>query len=100
MRPRVELEGSILRRNVRAFTAFGAPVAAVVKNDGYGWGAARIVREIDEVVESYVVTDETEFWALRMHTRRPIRLLAPGARVAGSRSPCPFPPVAGTIDAE
>jgi alanine racemase len=37
---------------------------------------ARVAREIDDVVESYVVADEAEFWALRMRTRRPIRLLA------------------------
>ncbi len=76
MRPRVVLDGSILRANVRAFSALGTPVAAVVKNDGYGWGAARIVREIDDLVESYVVADDAEFWGLRMRTRRPIRLLA------------------------
>ncbi len=76
MRPRITLAGSILRANVRAYAALGAPVAAVVKNDGYGWGAARIVREIDDVVESYVVADEAEFWALRMSTRRPLRMLA------------------------
>ncbi len=64
-----------MRANVRAYAALGSPVAAVVKNNGYGWGAARIVREIDDLVESYVVADETEFWALRMRTRRPIRLL-------------------------
>lgn len=82
MRPRIELAGSIMRANVRAYAALGAPVAAVVKNDGYGWGAARIVREIDDVVESYVVADEAEFWALRMHTRRPIRCLAQTAPAA------------------
>jgi alanine racemase len=60
-------------------------VAAVLKNDGYGWGAARVAREIDELVESYVVADEAEFWALRMRTRRPIRLLAAvePAKIAG-----------------
>jgi alanine racemase len=76
VRPRNSLVGSILRANVRAFAALGTPVAAVLKNDGYGWGAARVAREIDELVESYVVADEAEFWALRMRTRRPIRLLA------------------------
>jgi alanine racemase len=60
---------------VRAYAALGSPVAAVLKNDGYGWGAPRIVREIDDLVESYVVADEAEFWALRMRTRRAIRLL-------------------------
>ncbi|MFN2461073.1 MAG: alanine racemase [Candidatus Velthaea sp.] len=76
MRPRIELDGPTLRANVRAFAAFGAPVAAVVKNDGYNWGAGRIAREIDELVESYIVGDEDEFRAFRMHTRKPIRLLA------------------------
>jgi alanine racemase len=73
--PRIALCGRLLRANVRAYAALGSPVAAVVKNDGYGWGAARIAREIDDLVESYIVADEAEFWALRMHTRRPIRLL-------------------------
>lgn len=76
MRPRISLDGSVLRANARAFAALGAPVAAVVKNNGYGWGAARIAREIDDLVDSYFVADEAEFWALRMRTRRPIRLLA------------------------
>jgi alanine racemase len=75
MKPRIVLSGAILRANVRAYAALGSPVAAVVKNDGYGWGAARLVREIDDVVDSYVVADEAEFWALRMRTRRPIRIL-------------------------
>jgi len=75
MRPRIQLVGSILRANVRAYAALGSPVAAVVKNDGYGWGAARIAREVDDSVESYVVADGVEFWALSMHTHRPIRLL-------------------------
>jgi alanine racemase len=75
MRPCIGLVGSILRANVRAYAALGSPVAAVVKNDGYGWGAARIAREIDDLVEGYVVADDVEFWALRMRTRRPIRLL-------------------------
>lgn len=87
MRPRIGLVGSILRANVLAYAAYGSPVAAVVKNDGYGWGAARIVREIDDIVESYVVADEAEFWALRMRTRRPIRLLA-AADPAGIAAIC------------
>jgi alanine racemase len=84
VRPHIDLSGTTMRANVRAYAALGLPVAAVVKNDGYGWGAARVVREIDDVVESYVVADEAEFWALRMRTRRPIRLLdaATPARLA------------------
>jgi alanine racemase len=79
VRPRIALSGPVLRANVRAYAALGSPVAAVVKNDGYGWGAARIAREIDDLVESYVVADEDEFWALRMRTLRPIRLLGAAA---------------------
>lgn len=76
MQPEISLDGDALRANVAAFAALGAPVAAVVKSDGYGWGARRIARELDAVVESYVVADEDELAALRPATERPIRLLA------------------------
>ncbi|HEY0394539.1 MAG TPA: alanine racemase [Candidatus Elarobacter sp.] len=79
MRPEKELDGDDLRANAAAFAALGAPVAAVVKNDGYGWGARRLARELDEVVESYVVADEDELAALRPATAKPIRLLAGAA---------------------
>ncbi|MDB5070814.1 MAG: Alanine racemase [Candidatus Eremiobacteraeota bacterium] len=81
MRPDVTLDGAALRANASAFAALGAPVAAVVKDDGYGWGARLLVRELDAVVESYVVADEDELAALRPATRKPVRLLldaAPG----------------------
>jgi alanine racemase len=83
MRPEIGLDGDALRANVAAFAALGAPVAAVVKNDGYGWGARRLARELDAVVESYVVADEDELADLRVATERPIRLLAdvPPARL-------------------
>jgi alanine racemase len=71
----------MLRANVRAFAGLGAPVAAVVKHDGYGWGARLLARELDAVVESYVVSDEDELAALRPATDKPVRLLldaAPG----------------------
>ncbi len=76
MRPEKWLDGWALRANVAAFAALGAPVAAVLKNDGYGWGARRLARELDAVVESYVVADEEELAALRPATWHPIRLLA------------------------
>jgi alanine racemase len=76
MQPAIDLDGRALRANVAAFAALGAPVAAVVKADGYGWGARRLARELDEVVESYVVADEDELAALRPATAKPIRLLA------------------------
>lgn len=76
MRPAIVLDGAALRANAAAFTALGAPVAAVVKHDGYGWGPARLVRELDESVESYVVADLDELAALRPATSKPARLLA------------------------
>ena len=90
MRPDVTLDGAALRANVAAFASLGAPVAAVVKDDGYGWGARLLARELDAVVESYVVGDEDELAALRPATEKPVRLLldaAPGrlARVLALR---------------
>ena len=83
MRPDISLDGDALRANVAAFAALGAPVAAVVKHDGYGWGARRLARELDGVVESYVVTDDDELAALRPATAKPVRLLtdAPPGRL-------------------
>jgi len=81
MRPEATLDGAVLRANAAAFAALGAPVTAVVKHDGYGWGARLLARELDAVVESYVVSDEDELAALRPATQRPVRLLldaAPG----------------------
>jgi alanine racemase len=79
VRPEIALDGAVLRANAAAFAALGAPVAAVVKLDGYGWGARRLARELDAVVESYVVADEDELAALRPATAKPIRLLADAA---------------------
>lgn len=81
MRPEATLDGAALRANAAAFAALGAPVAAVVKHDGYGWGARLLARELDAVAESYVVGDEDELAALRPATDKPVRLLldaAPG----------------------
>jgi alanine racemase len=74
--PDKQLDGGVLRANVAAFAALGAPVAAVVKNDGYGWGARRLARELDGVVESFVVGDLDELAALRPATAKPVRLLS------------------------
>jgi alanine racemase len=76
VQPQITLDGDALRANAAAFAALGAPVAAVVKHDGYGWGARRLVRELDDVVESYVVTDADELAEVRVATAKPIRLLA------------------------
>jgi alanine racemase len=84
MRPQIGLDGDALRANVAAFAALGSPVAAVVKHDGYGWGARRLAAQLDGVVESYVVGDEEELAGLRPATRKPVRLLAdaPPGRLA------------------
>jgi len=79
VRPQIALDGAALRANAAAFAALGAPVAAVVKHDGYGWGARTLARELDAVVDSYVVADEDELAALRPATGRPVRLLADAA---------------------
>lgn len=76
MEPSKELDGDALRANAAAFAALGAPVAAVVKRDGYGWGARRLARELDGAVESYVVSDLDELAALRPATAKPVRLLS------------------------
>ena len=76
MRPEKSLDGAVLRANAAAFAALGAPVAAVVKHDGYGWGARTLARELDAVVDSYVVGDDDELAALRPATDKPVRLLA------------------------
>ena len=80
MGPALGLDGDALRANAAAFAALGAPVAAVLKNDGYGWGARRLARELDSIVESYVVGDLDELAALRPATQKPIRLLADAPR--------------------
>ena len=76
MRPAIFLDGDAMRANVAAFEALGARVAAVVKNDGYGWGAGRLARELNEIVESYFVADVDELAALRPATAKPVRLLS------------------------
>ena len=76
MQPEKSLDGAVLRANAAAFAALGAPVAAVVKHDGYGWGARSLARELDAVVDSYVVGDEDELAALRPATAKPVRLLS------------------------
>lgn len=48
----------------------------MVKADGYGWGAARMVRCVEPEVEGYFVGDAEEGREIRPLTRRPIALLA------------------------
>lgn len=59
--------------NVRAWRAFtGMPVRAVVKADGYRWGANQLVRALEDLCPAFCVADEDELFALRPVTRKPI----------------------------
>jgi alanine racemase len=52
------------------------PVWAVVKADGYGWGASRLIRLLEDEVHGFFVADVDEARAARAVTARPIALLA------------------------
>ena len=49
---------------------------AVVKADGYGWGAARLMRLLEGEVDGFILGDADEGRAVRSLTRLPIALLA------------------------
>ncbi|MGH7706841.1 MAG: alanine racemase [Vulcanimicrobiaceae bacterium] len=75
-RPQIGLDASILRANARAWARHArVPVRAVVKSDGYGWGAARIVGPLNDLVDAFMVADLAEFDCVRALTDRPIALL-------------------------
>ena len=77
MRPRIELDDDVLRRNARRWREHaGVPVWAVVKADGYGWGAVRLMRVLEEDVAGFFLADADEARRVRGITRRPIALLA------------------------
>ncbi len=76
MQPTATLDRETLRANVRAWARFTRTnVSAVVKNDGYGWGAGRIAGAIDDLVDSYFVANADEFDVLRSDTQKPVRLI-------------------------
>lgn len=76
MRPIVELDFETLRRNAVAWRAHaGVPLRAVVKSDGYGWGVARLIAALDDVVDGYFVCDADEFDIARSFTSKPIATL-------------------------
>lgn len=71
--------GEAVRRNAQRWRAHaGVPVWAVVKADGYRWGAARLMRLLEADVDGFFVADADEARAVRGVTRRPIALLAAG----------------------
>jgi len=76
MEPAIALDPRILAANARAWTRLaGRPVRAVVKADGYGFGATTLIDALDDVVAGYVVADAEELAAARPHTARPIAVL-------------------------
>jgi alanine racemase len=77
VRPRIELDEDVVRRNARRWREqAGVPVWAVVKADGYGWGAARLIRALEGDVAGFFVADADEARDVRGCTRLPIALLA------------------------
>ncbi len=76
MRPSIELDPQTLRRNAVAWRTYaGVPLLAVVKSDGYGWGVARAIDALDEVVDGYCVSDVDEFEFARLFTTKSIATL-------------------------
>ena len=72
----------MIRRNARRWRDYaGIPVWAVVKADGYGWGAQRMVGLLDagEDVEGFFVADSDEAREIRLLTKKPIAILAAAA---------------------
>ena len=70
-----------MRANARRWREHaGVPVWAVVKADGYGWGAARVARAVLGEVAGYFVADADEARELRreLGAAAPIALLAAG----------------------
>lgn len=77
MRPSIVLSDRILRDNAAAWARHaGVPVRAVIKSDGYGWGAVRIAAALHGAVDAFVVADREEFDALRPFTPHTIATLA------------------------
>jgi alanine racemase len=80
MLPRIELIDGVVRENVRRWREHaGVPVWAVVKAKGYGWGAARMVRAVDDDVEGFFVADADEAREIRPLTKHPIAVFAAGS---------------------
>jgi alanine racemase len=77
LRPHAYLDADSLHANALAWRAHaGVPVRAVVKSDGYGWGARTVVRAVDDAVDGYYVNDWDEFEEVRELTARPIATLS------------------------
>ncbi len=76
MGPTYDIDLDVVARNARAWAAFaGVPVRAVLKCDGYNWGAPRLAAALEETCEAFCVADAGEFFALRPLTSLPIVVL-------------------------
>lgn len=74
--PTIQIDLNVVAENARAWAAFaGVPVRAVLKGNGYGWGATRLAAALDREVSAFCVADAEEFFALRTCTALPIVLL-------------------------
>jgi alanine racemase len=74
--PECGLDLEIVAGNARAWRAYaGVPIRAVLKSDGYNWGAARMARALEGLCDAVCVADADEFFALRPATSLPIVVL-------------------------
>ena len=77
MFPEIRLAGEAVQRNVRRWRKHArVPVWAVVKANGYCWGAERLMRLLEAEVDGFFLGDANEGRAVRSLTQRPIALLA------------------------
>lgn len=86
MSPVYAIDLEIVAGNARAWRDFaGVPLRAVLKSDGYNWGAARLARALEDQCDAFCVADADEFFALRPATSRPIVVLGSidASRLAG-----------------
>lgn len=76
MHPTIDLDLRVIERNALIWQAFtGLPVRAVVKSDGYNWGARRMIAALDRVAVGFCVADAEELFALRDATDKPVVVL-------------------------
>jgi alanine racemase len=71
MKPAIGLDDRIVVENARAWKRFcAAPLYAVVKADGYGWGMQRMAQTLEDTADAFCVADADELWVLREFTHK------------------------------
>jgi alanine racemase len=74
--PRCELDDNLAVANARIWRErAGGRMRAVLKSDGYGWGARRLARVLENEVEGFYILDPAEAHALSGASSRPLFLL-------------------------